>query len=71
MITTIAELQELSSKKREENAKNPREIGIERNSAFYTKQRRIVLENEGLIDPDDIEDYIGHGGYFSLFRALR
>lgn len=70
MITSTAELQELASKKREENEKNPKEIPLERSSAFYTKQRRIVLENEGLIDPDDIEDYIAHGGYMSLFRAL-
>ena len=70
MITSTAELQELASKKREENEKNPREISSERSTPFYTKQRRIVLENEGLIDPDDIEDYIAHGGYMSLFRVL-
>lgn len=70
MITSTAELQELANKKSEENEKNPREIPPERSTAFYTKQRRIVLENEGLIDPDDIEDYIAHGGYMSLFRAL-
>ena len=37
---------------------------------FFTKQKKIVLENIGIIDPDDIEDYIAHGGYFSLFKAL-
>jgi len=70
MITSTAELQELASKKREENEKNPKKIPPERSSAFYTKQRRIVLENEGVIDPDDIEDYVAHGGYLSLFRVL-
>lgn len=39
-------------------------------SSFFTKQKKIVLENAGVIDPDDIEDYIAHGGYFSLFTAL-
>ncbi|QOG13107.1 NuoF family protein [Arcobacter sp. FWKO B] len=39
-------------------------------SAFFTKQKKIVLENVGIIDPNDIEDYIYHGGYFALFRAL-
>ena len=37
---------------------------------FFTYQKKIVLENIGIIDPDDIEDYIAHGGYLSLFRAL-
>jgi bidirectional [NiFe] hydrogenase diaphorase subunit len=40
------------------------------NSAFFTKQKKIVLENAGVIDPDDIEDYIAHGGYIALFTAL-
>lgn len=40
------------------------------NSAFFTKQKKIVLENAGVIDPDDIEDYIAHGGYMALFTAL-
>ncbi|MFA7092492.1 MAG: NuoF family protein [Arcobacteraceae bacterium] len=39
-------------------------------SAFFTKQRKIVLENAGIIDPDDIEDYIAHEGYLALFTAL-
>ena len=37
---------------------------------FFTSQTKIVLENAGVIDPDDIEDYIAHGGYISLFKAL-
>jgi bidirectional [NiFe] hydrogenase diaphorase subunit len=39
-------------------------------SAFFTKQKKIVLENAGIIDPDDIEDYIAHEGYLALFTAL-
>ncbi len=37
---------------------------------FFTKQKKIVLENAGIIDPNDIEDYIAHEGYFALFMAL-
>ncbi|MCK5110621.1 MAG: SLBB domain-containing protein [Arcobacteraceae bacterium] len=37
---------------------------------FFTKQFKIVLENAGYIDPNDIEDYIAHDGYIALFTAL-
>ncbi len=40
------------------------------NQPFFTKQFKIVLENAGYIDPNDIEDYIVHGGYVALFTAL-
>jgi len=39
-------------------------------SSFFTKQKKIVLENAGVIDPDDIEDYIAHDGYLALFTVL-
>ena len=37
---------------------------------FFTSQRRIVLENSGEIDPEDIDDYVAAGGYAALVRAL-
>lgn len=37
---------------------------------FYTKQMRRVLELNGQIDPTSIEDYIAHGGYGALAKAL-
>ncbi len=40
------------------------------NQPFFTKQTKIVLENAGIIDPNDIEDYIAHGGYTTLFHVL-
>ncbi|MDD2356995.1 MAG: NADH-ubiquinone oxidoreductase-F iron-sulfur binding region domain-containing protein [Thiovulaceae bacterium] len=40
------------------------------NQLFFTKQTKIVLENAGIIDPNDIEDYIAHGGYATLFHVL-
>ncbi len=37
---------------------------------FYKKQYRIVLSNHGLIDPENIEDYIASGGYSALCKVL-
>ena len=37
---------------------------------FFTRQRKIVLENSGIIDPESIHDYIAAGGYSSLVEAL-
>ena len=37
---------------------------------FYAKQRRIVLRNCGVIDPDSLEAYEKAGGYGALRKAL-
>lgn len=37
---------------------------------FFAKQTKIVLENAGYVDPEEINDYIAHHGYFALFDAL-
>jgi NADH:ubiquinone oxidoreductase subunit F (NADH-binding)/(2Fe-2S) ferredoxin/Pyruvate/2-oxoacid:ferredoxin oxidoreductase delta subunit len=37
---------------------------------FYKKQVRLLTENNLKIDPTDIEDYIGLGGYHALADAL-
>lgn len=37
---------------------------------FYKKQTRLVLENCGHIDAEHIEEYIAHGGYQALAKAL-
>jgi NADH-quinone oxidoreductase subunit F len=37
---------------------------------FYRKQKRLLLENNGKVDPTRIEDYIALGGYASLVKAL-
>ena len=34
------------------------------------KQKRIVLRNCGKIDPENLEDYIGAGGYSALKKVL-
>jgi len=38
--------------------------------AFLDAQTRIGLKNCGLIDPEDISDYIARGGYEALRKAL-
>ena len=39
-------------------------------TTFYKKQRRRVLRNCGVIDPENIEEYIAMDGYRALGRAL-
>ncbi|MDQ7783491.1 MAG: NuoF family protein [Desulfomonilaceae bacterium] len=38
---------------------------------FFQRQKKIVLENCGLIDPERIEEYIGRAGYEALYNAVR
>ena len=37
---------------------------------FYKSQKRIVLRNCGVIDPDNIDEYIAMDGYAALGKAL-
>ena len=37
---------------------------------FFQRQKKIVLENSGNIDPDRIEDYISVNGYTALIKVL-
>lgn len=39
-------------------------------TAYFKNQTRIVLKNCGEVDPEDIDDYVKHGGYNALKRAL-
>ena len=38
---------------------------------FYSHQKRVVLRNCGLIDPDNIDEYIARDGYQALGTVLR
>lgn len=38
---------------------------------FFRKQKRIVLENCGIINPESIDEYIAVGGFKGLDKALR
>jgi len=48
----------------DDNLKSLNETG------FYKKQTRVALRNCGVIDPEQIDDYIGFDGYSALGRAL-
>ncbi len=50
--------------------KTGNEILTEQEIPFYKLQKRIVLKNIGTIDPCNIDDYIGSGGYMALGKAL-
>ncbi len=39
-------------------------------TAFYKQQKRIALRNCGVIDPEDIDEYIGADGYVALAKVL-
>ncbi|MGI6664475.1 MAG: NADH-quinone oxidoreductase subunit NuoF [Christensenellaceae bacterium] len=40
------------------------------NTEFYKKQKRVALRNCGVIDPEDINEYIAYEGYQALGKAL-
>jgi NADH-quinone oxidoreductase subunit F len=37
----------------------------------FNQETRVVMENSGHIDPEDIYDYIGEGGYAAFEKVLR
>jgi NADH-quinone oxidoreductase subunit F len=37
---------------------------------FYSKQLRVILRNCGMIDPENIEEYIARDGYQALVKVL-
>ena len=53
-----------------EDATAKRKVASEREIPFYKAQHRLVLGNNGFIEPTKIEDYIGIGGYQALSKAL-
>ena len=61
MITSIQELRDFAQK-------NERDFSVPK--GIHPKEKRVVLENIGVINPDSIEEYIARGGYMSLFKVL-
>lgn len=53
-----------------EDAVTKRKLISEKEIPFYKAQHRLVMGNNGLIEPSKIEDYIGIGGYQALSKAL-
>ncbi|WP_073992501.1 NADH-ubiquinone oxidoreductase-F iron-sulfur binding region domain-containing protein [Parasporobacterium paucivorans] len=41
-----------------------------KNTGFFKKQYAIALRNCGVINPEDIKEYIGTGGYLALGKVL-
>ena len=37
---------------------------------FYRKQKRVALRNCGVIDPENIDEYIAFDGYKALYKVL-
>jgi NADH-quinone oxidoreductase subunit F len=37
---------------------------------FYNRQKRTVLDECGIIDPESIEEYVAHGGYSGAYKAF-
>ena len=50
--------------------KTGKKIAKETEVPFYSKQERIILADNGKIDPTNIEDYIAIDGYSALAKAL-
>ena len=40
------------------------------NTDFYRKQKRVALQNCGVIDPENINEYIAYDGYMALAKVL-
>ena len=55
---------------RDQAARPAADLLGDRERAFFAKQRRIVLENSGRIDPERIESYVAEGGYEALQKAV-
>ncbi len=47
-----------------------KKVRFENEVPFYNRQQRIILGNNGIIDPTDIKDYLAVGGYSALAKAL-
>ena len=37
----------------------------------FSMEKRLVMENCGRVDPEDIQDYVANGGYGALVKALK
>ena len=55
---------------KEATATEKAKVRLFREMNFYAKQERIALRNCGLIDPMEINEYIGRDGYKALAKVL-
>ncbi|MBE6784239.1 MAG: NADH-quinone oxidoreductase subunit NuoF [Ruminococcaceae bacterium] len=54
----------------DETVVSEKEIKSLNETNFYKKQKRIALRNCGVIDPENIEEYIAYDGYQALAKCL-
>lgn len=52
-----------------ETIKGDKFVSVE-DTNFFKKQKRIALQNCGIIDPEKIDEYIGTGGYQALYKVI-
>ncbi|MDR2862163.1 MAG: 4Fe-4S binding protein [Syntrophobacterales bacterium] len=45
-------------------------ISLREEIPFYKNQLKVVTRNCGVIDPENMEEYIARGGYYGLHKAL-
>ena len=53
-----------------ENPETQEHVSDSRHMGFYQKQMRIALRNCGVIDPENIDEYIGRDGYSALAQVV-
>ena len=54
-----------------QNAGEKVEVSSLSDTAFYKKQKRVALRNCGVINPENIDEYIAMDGYFALAKVLK
>lgn len=63
----------LDTRTRLEAAKRKRTLKkhiLSQDLPFFKKQVKVVLRDVGYVDPEKLEDYLAHGGYQALYKAL-
>ncbi len=55
---------------RDESGKEIRPVQALSDTNFYKKQTRVALRNCGVINPEDIDEYIAYDGYQALIKCL-
>ena len=55
---------------KEATAEEKAKIKLFREMNFYAKQERVALRNCGIINPNEIDEYIGRDGYLALGKVL-
>ena len=55
---------------KEATAEEKARVKLFREMNFYAKQERVALRNCGIINPNEIDEYIGRDGYLALGKVL-